>query len=356
MSEILRIGAAALTAGAVTVASVPIAIRVAGALDLLDRPTGWKSHVSATPYLGGLAVVVGTSIGVLAFSRQPGQALVLVTGTLILTALGTVDDRCLLPAAPRVAFEVLVGIVVWEADLGWSQFGTDVANLAMTVAWVVAVINAINLLDLMDGVAGAVTAACGLSSVGVLLVAGESDLALAGAALAGGCIGFLRSNAAVPSRIFLGDGGSMPLGFMVAVLAINSGPASTGFIDALLVPAALVLVPMVDMAIRIVVRLRRRVSILTGGPDSTANALRVVLRSPLCVAMALGGFQLMVGMGIWIAAASNRGLAASLVVLTVIVLSFVGGLSINSLSEPMVEEAYARAGLRASQPSSAALK
>src|SRR4051812_42117760 len=131
-------------------------------------------------------------------------------------ALGTLDDR--FPVAPRwrVLAEIGAGCAVSAAGLGWSVFGSEALDLLLTVAWVVGLCNAFNLMDNLDGAAGTVA---GISAAGVgTLALAHDDPALAAFAfaLAGACAGFLPHNLARPARIFLGDGGSLPIGFLVA--------------------------------------------------------------------------------------------------------------------------------------------
>ena len=112
--------------------------------------------------------------------------------------------------------EFAAAFALWQADLGWLLFDESVLNLALTTLWVVGLVNAFNLMDNLDGAAGTVG---GVSAAGVGVLAatqGETAIAAMAFALAGACAGFLRFNLARPSRVFLGDGGSMPMGFLLA--------------------------------------------------------------------------------------------------------------------------------------------
>lgn len=283
--------AAALALGW-ALALTPLAIAVARRSGHLDRPSGWKSHASPTPFLGGAAVLAATAAAslMLGAGGVPWQLLGATAG---LALLGSADDQRQLKAWPRVLAEALAAALVHRAGLGW-ELGPGWLDLALTVAWVLAAVNALNLIDLMDGVAASVAAVSAIAVAALAALNGDDGLALAAAAGAGACVGFLRFNLASPARVFLGDGGTMPIGLLLAVAivaAVQPAPAAAQLASA----ALLLAVPLADMAHRIAARRRRGVSPLTPGPDSVANLLAARLGSPARVCGALAGAQLLAG-------------------------------------------------------------
>ena len=161
--------------------------------------------------------------------------------------------------------------------------------------WVLAVVNAFNLMDNMDGASSSVAAACGVG-IGILaLVEGDAALAAVPFALAGACAAFLRFNLSRPSRIFLGDGGSMPIGLVVAtsVMALPTGD-SIGW-PALTVGVLLVGIPLLDTSLVIVSRLRRGHSVLLGARDHLTHRLVGALEHPRAVALSLATAQIALG-------------------------------------------------------------
>jgi UDP-GlcNAc:undecaprenyl-phosphate/decaprenyl-phosphate GlcNAc-1-phosphate transferase len=206
---------------AVVYAATPLAIRVADRFQFYDHPIGYKGHARPTPYLGGAAVMVGFLLALLAFSTDDhGRTLPLLGGMLVLWAVGTLDDRRNLTVGVRVLVEVALAAMLWATDMGWDLGAGAGVDLVLTVLWVLAVVNAFNLFDNMDGAASvmALVVAAGVAIMGV--VHDDTWLSIAGAALCGACIGFLPHNLTSPARIFLGDGGSMPIGFAVAALVM----------------------------------------------------------------------------------------------------------------------------------------
>jgi UDP-GlcNAc:undecaprenyl-phosphate GlcNAc-1-phosphate transferase len=270
----------------------PIAIHVARATGFLDRPRGYKGHAEPTPYLGGAAVLAGFAGGAIVGSELGGGHFAwLFAGGAFLWAVGTSDDRVGLGAGVRVVAEALAGIALWHGDMGWSIFSSDAANLGLTIAWVVGLVNAFNLMDNIDGAAATVAA---VSALGIALLAGSNDVdsvATLCLAVAGSCAGFLRYNLAQPARIFLGDGGSMLLGFLVAALSMTAW-RDAGLDGVDLLPMIMMAgLPVLDMTLVIISRLRRGVPVGKGGRDHTTHRLRLKLGSTRLVALALASAQ-----------------------------------------------------------------
>ena len=209
-------------------------------------------------------------------------------GAAILWLVGTIDDRLFLGPRVRVVAVALAAAILWLGDLGWTLFANDLANLAVTVLWVLGIVNAFNLMDNLDGAAATVA---GASAAGIALLAayeGPEVVAALGVAACGACAGFLHFNLTRPARIFMGDGGSMLLGFLVAALAMAvwrlNGMAGTAFLPAIL----LVGLPIFDMTMVIVSRLRRKAPIYKGGRDHTTHRLLPKIGSTWGVALTLG--------------------------------------------------------------------
>lgn len=293
-SPALRGVGAAAVAAAAALALMPVAVAVARRFGLEDSPGGWKVHSRPTPYLGGAGLLVAAVLGLFLFGYG-SWPLALVGGTLALAILGTIDDRVKLPAWPRLLIEAGAGAAVWQAGLGWDLFEPGAIDLALTVAWVVAAINAFNLIDLMDGIAAAVACASCAGVAAIAVVHGDPETMVAALALAGACLGFLHHNLAAPARIFLGDGGTMPIGFLTAVLIMfvlrgeHAGPALTA-------AGLLFVVPLADSAYRAALRLRTRAPLLTARADSLANRLGDRLESDRLVALVAACLQLLAGL------------------------------------------------------------
>ena len=222
-SSVLAFGVAAL----VTLVCTPVALRAAKRWHCFDIPAGGKSHEAPVPYLGGSAMVISFVLvavvaGLVETSDRndvPGLAVFLAMAV-GLAVLGLVDDFRGLSPWPRLALEIGAGIGVWATtNTAWLP-GPPLFQAVATVCWVVIVTNSFNLLDNMDGLAAGIAA---VSSIFLFALAVENGQYLLGTfalGLAGCSIGFLRYNFQ-PARIYMGDSGSLFLGFVLAVLSLD---------------------------------------------------------------------------------------------------------------------------------------
>ena len=212
---------ALIVACAVTAAVV----RVAGRLELLDRPNERSSHVRVTPRGGGIGIVAGAAAGIVAaaglLDRPAG---VLIAGAAFLGLVGLADDRLGLPVLPRLVAQAAAAVAIAWTTGGFTRLPLPrpldlelgAAAVPVAVLWVVAVVNIFNFMDGIDGLAGAQTVITGL---GVAGVAWDPAAAVIGAAVAGAGAAFLLFNWA-PARIFMGDSGSLALGYTFASLPL----------------------------------------------------------------------------------------------------------------------------------------
>ena len=270
---------------------VPVALSVALRFGLLDHPGPAKSHAKAVPYLGGAAIVVSfaTVVVVGNLLDPPPSGLPQLAGFLglavLLAIVGLVDDLTggVSPLVRLVA-EVGAGVAVWSMGSSAHLAGVPAPlDAIVSVAWIVGVTNAFNLLDNMDGLSAgtAVIAALAIFGVGSLqhryLV---SALALA---LAGCAAGFLRANFH-PARIYMGDAGSLFLGFVLAVLLLKlraNAPTRVPIAVILAIPG----VAIFDTTLVTVARLFHHRSPFQGGRDHTSHRL-VQLGMPIPLAVA----------------------------------------------------------------------
>lgn len=241
----------------------------------LDRAVSFrKVHGRPVPRLGGMALVASCLVPLAALclvsdrvrvivAGQPRLAAALLAGGLAICVLGLVDDLCGARAAVKLAVQGLAALAMWWAGFRMEAIGHPFGaaidlgafGLPLTVAWIVGVTNAFNLIDGLDGLAGGVA----LCAVGVLSVlawrADQALLVLFLAALAGSLLGFLRYNLH-PASIFLGDGGSLFLGFVLATASLRTAPGSSATV-ALLAPVVALGLPIGDTLLAITRRAAR---------------------------------------------------------------------------------------------------
>src|SRR3954462_9519113 len=274
-----------------TFAATPAAIQLATRTGFHDHPLGYKRHASPTPYLGGLAILCGFLLAALTIGDDLSRLSPIVGGAAALWGLGPRDDRRSLGPGSRLVAEAGVAGLLWVSDLGWDVFATDGLNFVLTLLWILGIVNAFNFMDNMDGAAATVGALAAAAVAVLALANGDPAVAVVCGGLAGACLGFLPYNLAGPARIFLGDGGSLPIGFVVAssLMALS---ASKGLGWPLLLAAILLVgLPVADTALILISRRRARVPLLSGGSDHLTHRLLTRLGSPRRVALALAAVQ-----------------------------------------------------------------
>jgi UDP-GlcNAc:undecaprenyl-phosphate/decaprenyl-phosphate GlcNAc-1-phosphate transferase len=345
LAERVLIGLA-LGAG-IVYAATPYAIRLADRLQFYDKPAGYKGHLRPTPYLGGAAVMAGLVVALSLAAGSWQKTAPLLGGVVLLCAVGTIDDRRNVSPALRVVVELALAALVWATGIGWHLHAGAAVDLALTCLWVVGVVNAFNLFDNMDGAAStmALVVSAGAALIGV--VNGDVWLAVGAASLCGACLGFLPRNVSVPARIFLGDGGSMPMGFVVSVLVMVAAGTTPVAWRSLLVALLLVGIPALDTTLVIVSRRRRGVSVLSGGRDHLTHRARKLLPSARAVALLLGTIQ--AGLSV-VAVLASRGEGSFVVISASLYLLAAGGAIVVLDTQEL--EVFAQANQR---PSRAAL-
>ena len=202
-----------------------VLVRVAARLELLDHPTERSSHVRVTPRGGGVAIVIGAGAGVLAAGeRVPAAAALLLGGAGALALVGLADDRYRLSVGLRLVLQAAAAVAIAYTTGGVPRLplpeplDLELGALAVPVAvvWVMALVNFFNFMDGIDGLAGAQAV---ITGIGVALVAWDPMSAVIAASVAGAGAGFLAFNWA-PARIFMGDTGSLALGYTFASLPL----------------------------------------------------------------------------------------------------------------------------------------
>jgi UDP-GlcNAc:undecaprenyl-phosphate GlcNAc-1-phosphate transferase len=291
LSEGIGVVIAFPLAAALTAVTVPAAIDLASRTGFLDAPAGYKAHGCPTPYLGGAAVLAAAALPILLFGDDFGRYWPLLLGTLGLAAVGTVDDRVNLSPYLRVGTEVLAAWLLWTQGLGWSFLDSDLANFLLTAFWVTGIVNAFNLMDNLDGAASSVAAVSSACVAVLALVGNNLALALIAVALCGALLGFLRFNLARPARIFLGDGGSMAIGFLLAAALMSAPMGELSGWPALIAAAVAVGLPAFDTSMVVLSRRRRGAPVFSGATDHTTHRLLAFLKTPRAVACALAAMQ-----------------------------------------------------------------
>jgi len=262
-----------------SLALTPICRRLAIALGVLDRPGERKIHGESTPMLGGLAIAAAFGVSLLIVGPWDRVLTrILLAGGLIVL-LGIHEDRNTAGGLRwwiRLILEACLALGVIEGGIRIGFLTSPWLALPIAILWIVGITNAFNLLDNMNGLSAGV-AAIGSATFALLAAryvqVGPEQLptAVAAAALSGACLGFLPSN--FRSRIFMGDAGSLFVGFTLACVAVQGSWRSPTVPTSVIIPLLVLAYPLFDTTLVVILRLRRGQSPFVGGRDHSSHRL-----------------------------------------------------------------------------------
>jgi UDP-GlcNAc:undecaprenyl-phosphate/decaprenyl-phosphate GlcNAc-1-phosphate transferase len=268
----LLVGGLALAAA---VGLTPIVRAVARRLGRVAAPRSDRWHSKPTALFGGVAVFASTAAGAVLLPSWPLPVVALALGSAGAFVVGLLDDILTFRPVTKLTLQVVIASAVLGAGVRLDWTGSLTIDSLLTVLWLVGLTNAFNLVDNIDGACagiGAIAAAT-LVAIGLLVPGGPGPAAGLAAALGGALLGFLVFNRH-PASIFLGDSGSLFIGFLLASLSgITAGPRAQLPAAAAAVPILVLLVPIFDTTL---VTVSRRLSgrpVSRGGTDHTAHRL-----------------------------------------------------------------------------------
>lgn len=248
---------------------VPVARRTALRLGVTDRPAAGKVHKVPTPYLGGVAVIVAV-VGGAAAGGWKGDAAAILGAALLVCLVGLIDDVQTTTPSVRLVVETVASIIAFYAGARVNIFG-GAPDLVLTVIWLVVLTNAYNLLDNMDACASAILAVSAAAILASAILADQVLVSTLAVAILGAALGFLVYNWH-PARIFLGDAGSLFLGFLVSAVALKLR-FPVGYRSSLIAVALIAAPALFDTTLVVVSRKRAGRPIYIGGTDHTSHRL-----------------------------------------------------------------------------------
>ncbi len=308
---------------------IPLLIRASHRLGILDRPGGHKGQRVPVPFLGGVGIFAAFTVGVCATpflvdidDVYPFLA-VLLCGAVVLT-LGLLDDLRPINAVYKLTVLFVATLVLASCGITLELFpkiAWNLPNIAITLLWIVGVTSAMNSLDNTDGVVGGVSA---IAAAFILAIAwGTSPgnaqpwLSYLAVALLGACLGFLRYNFH-PARIYLGDNGAFFVGYCLATLLVFAH-YSKDPLQAVLVPALILAVPIFDLLLATALRIRDgqvrtvRAAILYCGRDHLAHLFMAMGMSKVQTALAIYALAIAGGVaGLLVLASPRPGIYLSI--------------------------------------------
>ena len=283
---------------AVSIAATALVRTVTRRAGVVAMPRSDRWSRKPTALLGGVGIFVAFAVGLLVLQPRVDGLWPLMAAATFLFGVGLVDDLFSLRPYAKLVMQVaaasmlpMVGLVLpWTPSL--------IINDVITVFWMVGITNAVNLLDNMDGLAGGVTALACVFQALYFLVNNQIVAAMVALLLASAVVGFLAFNFH-PASIFMGDCGSLFLGFMLGGMALlNNWGRSRGLVSVLMTPVLIMLVPIVDTSLVTVTRILRGRPVSQGGRDHVSHRLVAIGLSERRAVLMLYGLTAVSG---WIA-------------------------------------------------------
>ncbi len=252
------------TAFILSLVFTPVAIWLAPKIGAVDIPKdARRMHTKPMPRFGGLAIFIGAMAAIMIFMGNDPRVTGILIGGVCIYVLGVVDDLRGMPAKVKLFGQIGCAAIAFSfgtrIQFITNPFGdghsylVGITGFIITIIWIVGITNTVNLIDGLDGLAAGVAFIASLSICYTAYIHGMYAVALAMLAIAGGALGFLPFNFH-PAKIFMGDGGSLFLGFMLAAFSIM-GPVKGATIFATLVPVLVLGIPIFDTAFAILRRL-----------------------------------------------------------------------------------------------------
>lgn len=296
-----------LIAGVISIAlaaALTYAVRAfAHRVGQVAKPKNDRWHKRPTAMLGGVAIFLATLIGYLLFVPKSTESIVIIGAASWLFVVGLIDDLYNIKPYQKLFGQLIGAIMVVGFGLTLPLSGNALIDIWITVFWIIGITNAINLLDNMDGLAAGITAIAASSLAFGLAANGQNSELVLVSVFIGALVGFLMYNFN-PASIFMGDCGSMFIGFLLStsVLLGQSGGRSRGIFTILAVPVLILFVPIFDTTFVTLLRKLWGRKASQGGRDHTSHRLVALGLSERSAVLMLYGFAI-VGGGLAIAVA-----------------------------------------------------
>lgn len=256
----IRYLAAFTVAFTIVYALIPLLRRLAIKIDFVDKPTERKIHKEPVPQLAGVGIFAGFLCTYLFFHREyNSQTLAVIIGTMLVLAVGIVDDWYKtrgkeFPVGPRLVVQLGAALLVYRSGVIFAGFTNPFdghmvilpswLQLILTITWIFGVTTVINFTDGIDGLAGGLTTISASTLFVVALAKGQSDSAMMAVILVGVALSYLQYNKH-PARIYMGDAGATFLGFVLGIIALD-GAFKQATLLSLFIPILALGVPIFD--------------------------------------------------------------------------------------------------------------
>ncbi len=253
--------------------ATPLVIRAAKRAGWVAYPREDRWHGSPTALMGGIAIYAAATLGVVA-ALPVADVWAIWGGATLMFVVGTVDDLARIQPSAKLVAQVMATGLLLNAGYAFGMHWPVWVSYPLTLLWVVGITNAVNLLDNMDGLAAGVAGIAAVVMAAFAMAAGSTTAVVLGEAVGGAALGFLAFNFE-PARIFMGDCGSLFLGFSVAALGlvVQQQAVGTGALAIGLIPLVVMAVPILDTTLVTFMRKLSGRPVSRGGQDHTSHRL-----------------------------------------------------------------------------------
>lgn len=286
-----------VTATVISYLITPVIRSIALRIGYVDHPRDNKVHAHPTALLGGLSIYIAFTLALFTTTKidaNPRLSSMLIASTFLLV-VGLVDDRMGMMPEIKLLGQFLAAMVVIKAGIRINFLHNYYLDVIVTYLWIVGITNAFNLLDNMNGLSAGIAVIAATFFGVIMWGSGQLQVALISFAMAGASLGFLRHNFP-QAKIFMGDTGSLVIGFVLASTAVMGSWCTKFLTTSLAMPIVILAYPIFDTMLVTVMRLKEGRSIFQGGKDHSSHRLAllglkkkraVLIIYGICVALGL---------------------------------------------------------------------
>jgi UDP-GlcNAc:undecaprenyl-phosphate/decaprenyl-phosphate GlcNAc-1-phosphate transferase len=291
----------------------------------IAKPKSDRWHKRPTAMLGGAAIFLSTLLLYGLLIPKTTDSLIVIGASSFLFLVGLLDDILHIKPYQKLIGQLIGSAIVVGFGLTLPITGYQLFDTFITIFWLVGITNAVNLLDNMDGLAAGIAAIAGISLAIGLAVNGQINEALLVSAFVGALLGFLIFNFN-PASIFMGDCGSMFVGFLLAssVMLSETGGRSRGIFSIVAVPVLILFVPIFDTTLVTVLRKMWGRKASQGGRDHTSHRLVALGLSERSAVMMIYGFAIAAGALSIVVSQLEATQSLALIALFTLLLAFLG--------------------------------
>lgn len=266
-----------ITTTAVSYLITPLLINIARRTGYMDHPRNTKVHAHPKPLLGGLSIYIAFIVGLLTTLKAGDDMRLwgIVAGSTILLVVGLIDDKIGMMPEVKLLAQFLAAMAAVKCGIRIGFIQNYYMEIVVTYLWIVGITNSFNLLDNMNGLSSGIAAIAAIFFGIAMWNSGQIGVAAMSFALAGASLGFLKHNFPKAS-IFMGDAGSLVIGYLLACLAVL-GSWNTRFLTtSLAMPIIILAYPIFDTTLVTIMRLIEGRSVFQGGKDHSSHRLALL--------------------------------------------------------------------------------